>query len=50
MPIFMIHYTCGAAWLPDTPVLEQPLREHGMYMHSLYQQGILLHGDYQSRG
>jgi uncharacterized protein len=41
---FVVLYTPGSAWLPDKPVSEQPLREHGYYMKSLYDAGKMTHG------
>ncbi len=41
---FIILYRPGPAWLVGQPLTEQPLREHGFYMHRLWQEGKLLHG------
>lgn len=41
---FMILYRPGPAWLVGKPLMEQLLREHGLYMHRLWQEGRLLHG------
>jgi len=38
---FIIIYTPGSAWMKDKPYWEQPLMEHGEYMHRLYESGIL---------
>jgi uncharacterized protein YciI len=34
-------YRPGPAWLPGKPVTEQPLKEHGKYMLSLYISGSM---------
>lgn len=41
---FLIMYRPGPSWLVGKPLMEQPLREHGFYMHRLWQAGKLLHG------
>jgi len=33
---FLVIYRPGPAWLPGKPVTEQPLKEHGKYILSLY--------------
>jgi uncharacterized protein YciI len=38
---FLLVYRPGPAWLPGKPVTEQPLKEHGRYMLSLYAKGVL---------
>ena len=38
---FIIIYKQGPAWIKDKPYWEQPLMEHGDYMHQLYSAGIL---------
>ena len=38
---FLVIYKPGPAWLPGKPLAEQPLREHGKYMLSLYSRGDL---------
>ena len=38
---FLVIYKPGPAWLPGKPMAEQPLREHGKYMLSLYSRGEL---------
>jgi uncharacterized protein YciI len=38
---FLIIYRPGPAWLPGKSVSEQPLKEHGKYMLSLYTKGAL---------
>jgi len=38
---FLVIYRPGPAWLPGKPVSEQPLKEHGRYMLSLYVKGSL---------
>ena len=38
---FLVIYKPGPAWLPGKRMAEQPLREHGKYMLSLYSQGDL---------
>jgi uncharacterized protein len=40
-PTFLVIYRPGPAWLVDKPVTEQPLKEHGKYMLSLYAAGTL---------
>jgi uncharacterized protein len=41
---FAVVLKLGEAWLPDKPVLEQPLRAHLDYMHQLQRDGALLSG------
>ena len=41
---FAILYKPGPKWLPNKPVWEQPLREHGDYMKQLWSKGILKMG------
>jgi uncharacterized protein len=38
---FLLVYRPGPAWLAGKPVSEQPLKEHGSYMLSLYAKGVL---------
>jgi uncharacterized protein YciI len=38
---FLLVYRPGPAWLPGKPVSEQPLKEHGRYMLSLYEKGVM---------
>jgi uncharacterized protein YciI len=38
---YLVVYRPGPAWIPGKPVKEQPLKEHGKYMLSLYKNGIL---------
>ena len=38
---FLVVYKPGPGWLPGKPVIEQPLKEHGKYMLSLYKSGIM---------
>ena len=38
---FIIIYKPGTAWIKDKPYWEQPLMEHGDYMHQLYLSGVL---------
>ena len=40
-PSFLVVYRPGPKWLPDKPLSEQPLREHGRYMLDLYRRGIM---------
>jgi uncharacterized protein YciI len=40
-PGFLVIYRPGSGFLPDKPLSEQPLREHGRYMLGLFRQGIL---------
>ena len=40
-PSFLCVYRPGPKWLPDKPLAEQPLREHGRYMLDLYRRGIM---------
>jgi hypothetical protein len=37
---FLVIYRPGPAWLVGKSVSEQPLKEHGKYMLSLYVKGI----------
>jgi len=36
---FLVMYRPGPAWLPGKSVSEQPLKEDGTYMRTLYEQG-----------
>jgi uncharacterized protein len=38
---YLVVYRPGPAWLPGKPISEQPLKEHGRYMLSLYKKGTL---------
>ena len=38
---YLVVYRPGPAWLPGKPVGEQPLKDHGTYMLSLYVKGAL---------
>jgi uncharacterized protein YciI len=38
---FLVIYRPGPGWLPGKPISEQPLKEHGKYMLSLYVKGSL---------
>lgn len=38
---FLVIYRPGPSWLPGKPVTEQPLKEHGKYMLSLYISGSM---------
>ena len=38
---YIVIYRPGPAWIPGKPVTEQPLKEHGKYMLSLYKNGVL---------
>lgn len=38
---FLVVYKPGPAWMPGKPLKEQPLKEHGRYMLSLYNEGTL---------
>ena len=38
---YLVVYRSGPAWIPGKPVAEQPLKEHGSYMLSLYANGVL---------
>ena len=40
-PSYLCVYRPGPKWLPDKPLSEQPLREHGRYMLDLYRRGIM---------
>ena len=39
--MYLVVYRPGPAWLPGRPVGEQPLKNHGRYMLSLYVKGSL---------
>jgi uncharacterized protein YciI len=41
---FAIVYSPGPNWVAGKPFSEQPLMEHGNYMHQLYLRGKLLMG------
>ena len=36
---YLVVYRPGPAWLTGKSIMEQPLKEHGRYMRSLYVQG-----------
>ena len=38
---YLVLYRPGRAWLPGKSVMEQPLKEHGKYMLSLYVKGSM---------
>src|SRR5215470_2653235 len=38
---YLVVYRPGPAWVSGKPLTEQPLKEHGQYMLSLYKKGIL---------
>jgi uncharacterized protein YciI len=38
---YLVLYRPGPAWLPGKSVLDQPLKEHGKYMLSLYIKGAM---------
>jgi uncharacterized protein len=38
---YLVIYRPGPAWISGKPITEQPLKEHGKYMLSLYKNGIL---------
>jgi uncharacterized protein YciI len=38
---YLVVYRQGPKWVPGKPVGEQPLRDHGKYMVSLYAKGTL---------
>src|SRR5712672_457096 len=38
---FIVIYKPGPAWLSGKPISEQPLKEHGKYMLSLYIKGSM---------
>jgi uncharacterized protein len=38
---YIVVYRPGPAWIPGKPATEQPLKEHGKYILSLYKDGIL---------
>jgi uncharacterized protein YciI len=38
---YLVVYRPGPAWLPGKSVMEQPLKEHGKYMLSLYLKGSM---------
>lgn len=38
---FIVIYKPGSAWLDGKPLSEQPLKDHGEYMLSLYKLGVL---------
>jgi uncharacterized protein YciI len=41
---YLVVYTPGPAWLAGKPLAEQPLRDHGRYILSLYVKGSLKFG------
>lgn len=40
-PLYLVVYGPGPSFLTGKPLGEQPLREHGRYLLSLYRQGVL---------
>ena len=38
---YLVVFKPGPAWLPGRPVTEQPMKEHGPYMLSLYTKGVM---------
>ena len=38
---YLLVYRPGPGWLPGKPLGQQPLKEHGTYMLSLYVKGVL---------
>src|SRR6476660_3425697 len=38
---FLVMYRPGPAWLAGKSISEQPLKEHGTYMRTLYAQGYV---------
>lgn len=40
-PTWLVIYSPGPKWLAGKPLSAQPLRAHGMYMLSLYREGVL---------
>jgi len=38
---FLVIYRPGPAWLPGKPLAEQPLKDHGQYMLSLFTRGAM---------
>jgi hypothetical protein len=38
---YLVVYRPGPSWLPGKPLAEQPLKEHGRYILSLYVKGAL---------
>jgi uncharacterized protein YciI len=38
---YLVVYHHGPGWVAGKPLAEQPLKEHGKYMLSLYSQGVL---------
>ena len=38
---YLVLYRPGPAWLTGKSVMEQPLKEHGKYMLSLYTKGLM---------
>ncbi len=40
-PTYLVVYRPGPAWLPGKPIAEQPLKDHGRYILSLYVKGSL---------
>jgi uncharacterized protein YciI len=39
--MFIVIYKPGSAWITGKPVSEQPLKDHGKYLLSLYKLGVL---------
>ena len=37
----LVIYRPGPSWLEGKPISEQPLKEHGRYMLSLYEKGVM---------
>jgi uncharacterized protein YciI len=40
-PTYIVIFSPGPSWLAGKPLAEQPLREHGRYMLSLFDRGLL---------
>lgn len=38
---YLVIFKPGPGWLPGRPMAEQPLKEHGRYMLSLYAKGAM---------
>jgi hypothetical protein len=43
---FLVIYRPSPAWLAGKPISEQPLKEHGTYILSLYAQGLVKRQDH----
>lgn len=41
---FLVTQSPGPGWIPGKPFYEQPLMDHGRWVHGLHLQGVLVEG------